>query len=263
MTAGGAVLAALLGHEDYEGLMRFIRGYRSNVYLPLLEMAAYTVIHRPGAESSAKFSYELNGETVDVDFGRTAAEYIELGKAQLAESDFKAVEGEVGYTAYYYGEPDEGDDPIEGVNVKALSLPADIRVGDAVKFRTEIDFSADADAGYFSIIQSVPSGLRFTGARLVSYDGVDIQSSPYSLPYITSMGVTGYIRFNYYTDDYGLVHFNIGPSPFDKDVMKDIVIEYEARAVLTGDYVSEGAAYGYDDSDELYKGEDSIIRIGR
>jgi hypothetical protein len=260
LTAGAAVLAAVLGHADHTGLMSYIYRYRSDMYLPHLELAVYVGAHTPGIGGTARFSYELNGETVTEDFGKKAYIYLELGREQMEEADFTVLEGDVGYTAYYAGEPDSGGEPPEGVSVVTSINAPDADVGDTVSFETTVTFAEDSQTGYFEIIQSVPSGLRFTGAKLLNFEGIgfgDYYGSGYY--YAESLG---YVRFSYYVDDYELIHFLIGPSVYNDDRMPDAVtFRLDARAVLPGDYVAEGAAYGFEGGESLYINDGAGLTI--
>ncbi|MCL1905692.1 MAG: Ig-like domain-containing protein, partial [Clostridiales bacterium] len=141
ITAGAAMLATLLNHPDHRGLLAYLNKQRSATYVPLLEIATYINKYDPKPESAAALSYSLNGPTVNVSFADRPQLYLELGEQQLQAADFRVEQGNVGYSAFYYGGLEETEKTLpQGVNI-SRSLSADtLKMGETLRVTTTVTF---------------------------------------------------------------------------------------------------------------------------
>jgi hypothetical protein len=249
LTAEAAVLACLLNHPDHRQLLLYLTENRSVTYLPLLELATYVSKYSPKPDSPAVFTYQLAGETVRLTFDKRRQLYLEFGETQLAQANFKVLEGNVGYNVYYYGGFDEAEKTLPaGVSISHNFSSENVKLGDVVTVTTTITFSEYAPVGYYQISQIVPTGLRFINVKNYSY---------YKSGWYYQLG------------EGGMLDFYINPlrgyrntDAFNRPAMpSSVTFAYEARAVLPGTYIVEAPALSYSGSNTLYAGERNQISV--
>ena len=263
-TANAAMLTALAGHPDHHGLITFLLNNSSPLHLPLLELAVFAARHIPNMDSTAAFSYNLDGREITFDFGRTISTRLELGERQLAEADFAVISGNVGYTVQFQGGmPEEIGFP-DGISVETIiesPTPGTIRVGDRVRVITTITFDAGTSRGQlYHIRQALPSGLRFIDAYLLEYDGVTFAESDRRFGYRIG---NRRIPFFFWEGEGGVINFHMSSPTSDLRRPASITFLYEARAVLPGEYILEATALSLSGNDTLFRGVREVIYIER
>lgn len=246
LSAGAAMLACLINHEDHRYLLTYLCQNSSATYAPLLELATYAGKYSPRPDSAASFCYQLEGKRIMLDFADQPQLNLELGETQLAESNFEVLEGNIGYSVYYSGGHNEAEKTLPpGVSV-SYNLNADqVKLGDLLRVSTTVKFSADAPLGNYNISQIVPSGFRFVGVPEYTYQN----------------------NWYYQVGEAGMINFYIyplwqSPDDFNRQKMPDsITFSYEARAVLPGTYIMEADAISYSGSNTLYATERRSIIV--
>jgi hypothetical protein len=249
LTAAASSLACLLNDHDHRQLLLYLTSHRSVTYLPLLELAVYVGKYSPKPDSPAVFSYQLNGQTVRQTFDKRRQLYLELGEKQLAEADFKVLEGNVGYNAYYFGGFDEAEKTLPaGVGISHVLSSEQVKLGNVVTVTTTITFSGAAPVGHYHISQIVPSGFRFTRIKDYSY---------YDSNWYYRLGEGGMIDFYIYP-----LRGYSNNDVFNRPSMPgSVTFSYEARAVLPGQYIMEAPALSYSGSNTLYAGQRHNISV--
>jgi len=262
MTAGTAVLATLLSHADYVGLMRHLLNSNSSFYLPVLELAVY--LNRrvsSGYVTPSSLTYTLGGREINHIFTANRPLFLSLGETALHEANFSVSHGDVGFVVNYFGGLDGIYGFPKGISVETQLSESNINIGDRVIITTTITFAPGTDVGVYHIRQVVPSGLRFVDAWFVAYDNhifprQDARWRSYRIPNLGNAP----IRFN--EGESGVLNFHIGSASWLEGRMPtSVTFSFEARAILPGEYVVEATTLSLAGGETLYRGKRSVIVI--
>jgi hypothetical protein len=248
ITAEAAMLAILLNHADHRGLLAYLTGHRFATYTPLLELATYIDKYSPKPESAAALSYTLGGQTININFANQRQTCLELGEEQLKQANFTVKQGNVGYSAYYFGGLDEAQTTLPaGVSISHKLSADTLKMGETLKVTTTVIFDDAAPPGVYHIAQVVPTGLRFMKVPGYNYND----------------------NWYYRAGEMGLIDFYIYPisrwrnqDAFGRATMPGgVTFSYHACAVLPGTYTMEADAISYSGDNTLYASERRQITV--
>lgn len=249
LTAEAAMLACLIGHPDHQLLLMYLTTHHSSTYTPLLELATYIGEYSPKPGSPAVFSYKLAGKTIRHAFDKKPCLNLELGETQLAEADFKVLDGNVSYSAQYYGGLDEAEKALpEGVGLNVNPGSKSVTLGDTIYVKTTMTFDDKAPVGYYHVSQIVPSGFRFVR--------INDQGS-YDKNWYCRVGESGML-------DFYICPLRGYRSTFDYNnttMPKSVTFTYTIRAVLPGSYIMEAPTIVYSGSNYIYAGDRNRLDV--
>jgi hypothetical protein len=160
----------LISHPDADALMRYFneldtdRAKNEKVFFNLETVVYLKAFRVPGGKTGAKFSYDSDGKTQQVDLGPLGFKPIALSSEAMREANFKVLSGSVYACVRYTGYAQEQDIADNGkVKITKSYLPVEGTIKTASRIRVElkIEFDPDAPDGCYHISDYIPSGMRY------------------------------------------------------------------------------------------------------
>ncbi|MBR5485585.1 MAG: hypothetical protein IKV41_03650, partial [Oscillospiraceae bacterium] len=231
-TAAALTAAALLDLNESDGLLRYLLYTESNSDIYPLEVMMYLQNADYNNSKENKFSYTLNGKTVEQTIKGNERSTLKLTKEQLDSCKFTADSNELTVQIFYQGAPDGNCDPsLKKIGLVKTITPVDgkFKAGSLVKITIVPDFSGvTTSIGTTELIVEdyLPSGMRFE-EHISSENqprGIysDLENHGWNLALRQGQRVT----FNIYNAD---IEGGISP------------ITYYARCTSPGTYINESA----------------------
>ena len=217
-TSNALTISAYLNTSSYEDLLRYVLENQSNDYLPVLDiMGAVTYTPFPN-KSTASFSYNLNGETIIVDFSEKYVHEFVFDETMMESANFKTISGEIFVNSYFTGganilQSSQRDD----IKINRELSSQNIKTGERIKITQTVDVEFTDENEFFTLSDVVPSGTRFDGSG-------DRVNQPW---YIHEKN--GKLQIILYNDNK-----DRGPDQDFTNVRKKITVTYYVRAILPG-----------------------------
>lgn len=167
-TAAALVLHSILGTDKAEQLLAYLlwadqmdqMGRRT---VPHLEILAYTVhCGQRLQESEASFSYTCNGEKKEVSLGSLGQTALRFSYDDFRNISFQQEKGKVYACVSYTTDQLLEQKGEELVSIRKVMTPVEGSngVGKATRVELIINFEEDAPLGYYTLNDSIPSGMR-------------------------------------------------------------------------------------------------------
>lgn len=167
-TAAALVLHSILGSDEADQLLSYLlwadqmdQMGRSTV--PHLEILAYTVhCGQRLQESEASFSYTCNGEKQEVSLGSLGQKSLRFSYDDFQDISFEPEKGAVYACVNYTTDQLLEQSGENQVSIRKVVTPVEGNngVGKATRVELIINFEEDAPLGYYTVSDSIPSGMR-------------------------------------------------------------------------------------------------------
>lgn len=151
----GRVLSYLLWADQMDQMGRST--------VPHLEILAYTVhCGQRLQESEASFSYTCNGEKQEVSLGSLGQKSLRFSYDDFQNISFKQETGTVYACVNYTTDQllEQSGENLVSIRKVVTPVEEDNGVGKATKVELIINFEEDAPLGYYTVSDSIPSGMR-------------------------------------------------------------------------------------------------------
>ena len=212
LTAQAAALAYRIHSDDFQGLMEYVLNTPSGEYTPVMEIAAYLAASPLPKNNDAQLSYTKDGQQKTVTLKGLYTD--QFTQKQLENGNFQAVSGDIGVRAVYTGDG-SGLESDSRIQVQKHYE----RQESYTMVTLQVDFTAEAPVGYYTVTDIAPSGARFVYADLGYGQGWYLSSS---------QGETTIFQVDRGTDPNSL--------------RDSVTITYYLRTALPGSYVTERCA---------------------
>lgn len=167
-TAAALVLHSILGTDKAEQLLAYLlwadqmdqMGRRT---VPHLEILAYTIhCGQRLQESEARFSYTCNGEKKGVSLGSLGQTALRFSYDDFRNISFQQEKGKVYACVSYTTDQLLEQKGEELVSIRKVMTPVEGSngVGKVTRVELIINFEEDAPLGYYTLSDSIPSGMR-------------------------------------------------------------------------------------------------------
>jgi len=261
-----ALLAATACHSDDAPLLaEYLCGNPSGKALANLELMAYASAFGPKNDDSGKVSYtDAQGQRQTIDLSQQHTATVSFTRDALAKADIKVESGDVEARTMYIGSSDEASAGLlAGVSVTKTLKNQDggtsFAPGDQVYVTLNVTFGPKAPQGYYSVVDCLPSGMRFSGLPGTA----DSSQS----------GAWGSAQFNLQQQEeqnqyFGLYFSRSSTQPLDgtapvvsADGSRTISLTYLARCALPGSYRVEGVWLTQAETGRIARSADSKVTI--
>lgn len=240
-TAHAALLAALTGAPELDGMIRYLLENESSETSPAFALLTY-VTHTALPASDAAFSCSYNGESRSWTLSDSPVVVLQFDREGLANADFRVLSGEVSYTAVYACGIDAVHENADGlIHVESSCQPDSLTTGHTVTFTTCVTFADNCPGETYTLDLVLPSGTRYSSFAY-NYD------AGYSL--ISQEGN----RLTFLLD-------RRSKTEGDSTLRSSFLIEIHARTVLEGSFVCEEAIVTGVESSLIALGNRRILTI--
>lgn len=202
---------ALTNHSDFKNVLNYVLDNSANDYISALDLLVAINNYMPMQNTKSWMEYELNGETVKVDFGTKKLEVLTLDENEMKSFSIKRSKGEIEVISDYVGKASEVDSVLDKVKIKKSMTNG--KLGDYSDVTLEVTILDDEDDSHYLITDFIPLSSRYTAGGSSYNDG---------------WGFIGYEnqKINFYVD---------------AKKHKNYTIKYKIRNVFSGEFLAESA----------------------
>ncbi len=201
---------ALTNHVDFKNVLNYVLDNSADDYISALDLLVAINNYMPIKDTKSWMEYELNGETIKVNFADKRLEVLTLDENEMKTFSVKRSNGDIEVMVEYVGGVSEISNISDKVKIKKTVTSG--KLGDYSDVTLEV-FVLDDKEEYYLITDFIPLSSRYAKAES-SYNG-------------------GYYYMGYENQK---INFNINSKKH-----KNWTIKYKIRNVFSGEFLMESA----------------------